>query len=75
MKGQAAGKLGFVFLVILVLVFISDFFAVREHAEFTWDKVPGFNAAFGFFSSVVIIGISKFLANVLGISKREDYYG
>ncbi|MBI5237236.1 MAG: hypothetical protein HY887_02300 [Deltaproteobacteria bacterium] len=74
MKSPAVGKLGFVFLFILVIVLISDFFVAREHAEFTWDKVPGFNAAFGLFSSVVIIGISKFLAGFFGISKREDYY-
>jgi len=63
-------KLGY---LALVLVFVSDFFVHREHAEYLWDKIPGWGAFYGFISCVVIILVSKFLGHH-GIMQGEDYY-
>ncbi len=58
----------------LVVVFASDFFVHREHAEYIWDKIPGWGAFYGFVSCVIIILVSKFIGHQGGIMKREDYY-
>lgn len=63
-------KLGY---ICLALVFASDFFVHRDHAEYIWDKIPGWGAFYGFVSCVIIILVSKFLGHH-GIMQREDYY-
>ncbi|HJO88672.1 MAG: hypothetical protein QGF18_00380 [Alphaproteobacteria bacterium] len=62
------------FIVVLVLVFVTDFLAPREHVEFFWDAIPGWAALFGFISCVLIIVASKFLGHQGGLMKDEDYY-
>ncbi len=64
-------KIGY---LILAVVFASDFFVHREHAEYIWDKIPGWGAFYGFISCVLIILVSKFLGHQGGIMQREDYY-
>ncbi len=67
-------KLRRAFYVILVIVVASDFLVHREHAEYIWEKIPGWGAFYGFVSCVIIILVSKFIGHH-GIMKREDYYG
>ncbi len=64
-------KIGY---LILAVVFASDFFVHREHAEYIWDKIPGWGAFYGFVSCVLIILVSKFLGHQGGIMQSEDYY-
>ncbi|MBP2233676.1 hypothetical protein J2Z31_000166 [Sinorhizobium kostiense] len=61
------------FYVVLVLIVAADFLVPREHAEFPWDRLPGWPAAYGFGSCVLLIFVSKFLGH-RGLMRREDYY-
>ncbi len=59
--------------VTLFVVFVADFLAHREHTAFIWDKIPGWSAAYGFVSCVLLIIVSKFLGHKW-LYKEEDYY-
>ena len=45
------------------LFVISDFIIPKHHVIFPWDGIPGFNAAYGFISCVVIIVVSNLSEN------------
>ena len=60
--------------LVLVLIVIADFLVFREHAEYLWDRLPGWSAAYGFGSCVLLIFVSKFLGHRGGLMRREDYY-
>ncbi|WP_049732374.1 hypothetical protein [Rhizobium ecuadorense] len=62
------------FYLVLVLIVIADFLVPREHAEYLWDRLPGWSAVYGFFSCVLLIFVSKFLGHRAGLMRREDYY-
>ncbi|EPE96584.1 hypothetical protein [Rhizobium grahamii] len=62
------------FYLVLVLVVIADFLVPREHAEYLWDRVPGWSAVYGLGSCVLLIFVSKFLGHRGGLMRREDYY-
>lgn len=62
------------FYLVLVLIVVADFLVPREHAEYLWDRLPGWSAAYGFGSCVLIIFVSKFLGHQVGLMRREDYY-
>ena len=62
------------FYLALVLIVITDFLVFREHAEYLWDRLPGWSAAYGFGSCVLLIFVSKFLGHRVGLMRREDYY-
>ncbi len=72
MNPETIRKLKIIFGVILVIVLASDFLVQRPHIYFIWDRIPGFSAAFGFISAVVIIVIAKIIAPGIGLVKRED---
>lgn len=59
--------------ITLAVVLIADFFVPRDHAEFLWDKIPGWSAFYGFISCVLLIVVSKFVGH-LWLMKKEDYY-
>jgi hypothetical protein len=44
-----------------------------EHPHFWWEKIPIFDAVFGFFGCILIVLGSKALGHH-GIQKDEDYY-
>lgn len=69
-----AGRLRRMLYITLVLVVLADFLVHREHAEFLWDRIPGWSAFYGFISCALIIIVSKFLGHQCGLMKREDYY-
>lgn len=60
--------------IVLAIIVIADFFAPREHAEYLWDKIPGWGALYGFIACTLIIFVSKFYGHQLRIMKKEDYY-
>ena len=62
------------FYLVLVVIVIADFLVSREHAEYLWERVPGWSAAYCFGSCVVLIFVSKFLGHQGGLMRREDYY-
>lgn len=59
--------------ITLAVIVIADFLVSREHAEFFWDKIPGWSALYGFISCVLLIVVSKFVGHVW-LMKKEDYY-
>ncbi|MGD8513003.1 MAG: hypothetical protein PVG85_03550 [Deltaproteobacteria bacterium] len=67
---DAKRLLGF-FYAFLVVLLIVDFF-VHKHADFPWEDAPGFFAAYGFGSCVLLIFIAK--ACRIFIKRDEDYY-
>jgi hypothetical protein len=62
------------FYLVLVLIVIADLLVSREHAEYLWDRLPGWSAAYGFLSCVLLIFVSKFLGHQGGLMRREDHY-
>ncbi|OCP20548.1 MULTISPECIES: hypothetical protein [unclassified Ensifer] len=62
------------FYLVLALIVVADFLVSREHAEYLWDRLPGWSAAYGFGSCVLLIFVSKFLGHQGGLMRREDYY-
>jgi hypothetical protein len=62
------------FYLLLVLVVAADFLVRRDHAEYPWERIPGWSAAYGFVSCVLLIFVSKFLGHRCGLMRREDYY-
>ncbi len=62
------------FYLTLVLIVIADFLVFHEHAEYLWDRVPGWSAVYGFGSCALLILVSKFLGHQGGLMRRENYY-
>ena len=71
---EYAGQRRGLFYLVLVLIVVADFLVFREHAEYLWDRLPGWSAAYGFLSCVLLIFVSKFLGHQGGLMRREDYY-
>jgi hypothetical protein len=65
-------KLWRIFLIMLAVTVIADFF-VERHVEFVWEQIPGFAAFYGFVSCVFIIVFSKWIGHKW-LMKDEDYY-
>ncbi|WP_248446699.1 hypothetical protein [Sinorhizobium meliloti] len=62
------------FYLVLVLIVAADFLVPRDHAEYLWERLPGWSAEYGFGSCVLLIFVSKFLGHRAGLMRREDYY-
>jgi hypothetical protein len=65
--------LKWIFYALLIIVFVADFLVPRHPADFPWDDIPGFSAAYGFISVIAIIIISKVVGRVI-VTRKEDYY-
>jgi hypothetical protein len=59
------------FYVSLLILLVIDFF-IHKHADFTYEGIPEFYAAYGFVSCVLLIFIAKGLRRL--IKRDEDYY-
>jgi hypothetical protein len=70
-KEEYRKKLWRIFLIMLAVTVIADFF-VERHPEFSW-QVPGFAAFYGFISCIFIIVFSKWIGHKW-LMKEEDYY-
>jgi hypothetical protein len=66
-------KARYVFLIGIGLSILLGLFFLPEHPHFWWEKIPGFDAIFGFFGCIVIVLGSKALGH-RWIQKGEDYY-
>jgi hypothetical protein len=70
-KPENVKRLLFLFFVALAALLCIDPL-IHKHAEFEWEAVPGFFAAYGFISYVLLIFISKLLRKL--IKRDENYY-
>lgn len=61
------------FFITIGVFIIMGFFISPEHPYFFWEKIPAFDAVFGFIGCILIVLGSKALGHH-GISKDEDYY-
>jgi len=68
-----AKRLKCVFLIGSGLSILLGLFFRPEHPHFLWEKIPVFDAIFGFFGCILIVLGSKALGHH-GIQKDEDYY-
>ncbi|MFC2172257.1 hypothetical protein ACFLU6_06450 [Acidobacteriota bacterium] len=59
------------FFIVLGILLVADFF-IKKHAAFHWVEAPGFLAAFGFGSFVLLIFVAKLLRFI--VKRDEDYY-
>ncbi len=70
-KPKNVKRLLLIFYASLIALLCIDPF-IHKHAEFEWEAVPGFFAAYGFISYVLLIFISKLLRK--WIMRNENYY-
>ena len=68
-----ARTLKFVFLVSIGLSILSGFFFRAEHPHFWWERIPAFDAIFGFLGCILIVVGSKALGHHW-LQKDKDYY-
>lgn len=60
-----------VFYASLVVLLVVDFF-IEKHADFGFDGVTNFYAAYGFISCVMLVLIAKVMRALL--MRDEDHY-
>jgi len=63
----------YVLIISIGLSMVIGLFFRPEHPHFWWEKIPVFDAIFGFLGCIVIVLGSKALGHH-GIQKDEDYY-
>ena len=61
------------FFVIIIIVCGLGFIFYNKHPHFIWQKVPVFEAIFGFLGCLLFILIAKTLGKLF-LQKKEDYY-
>ena len=61
------------YAVGLSLMLVLGFIVRPAEINHVWEKLPIFEAAFGFFGCLLIIIVSK-LIGYLFLQKKEDYY-
>ncbi len=66
-------KLKYLFFICIGLSIVAGFFITHEHVHFWWEKIPAFDAIFGFLGCIIIVVVSKALGHSW-IQKDEDYY-
>ena len=65
--------LKFLFFISIGIFVLLGFFVIPEHPHFIWEKIPGFDALFGFIGCIIIVVVSKALGHHW-LQKNEDYY-
>ncbi|RJP81980.1 MAG: hypothetical protein C4522_04500 [Desulfobacteraceae bacterium] len=70
-KPETVTRFLLVFYGSLLGLLMVDFF-IQKHADFPWEEVPGFFAAYGFISCVAFIFIAKGIRLI--VKRKEDYY-
>ena len=58
------------FAALAVLLIVDPF--IHKHAEFGWEETPGFFAAYGYISCVLLVLVAKLLRRF--IKRDEAYY-
>ena len=65
--------LRYIFFIGIGVSIVIGLFIPHEQVHFWWEKIPAFDAIFGFLGCIVIVLGSKALGHH-GIQKDEDYY-
>ena len=68
-----AKTLKYVFLICAGLSILLGLFFRPEHPHFWWEKIPAFDAIFGFLGCILIVVGSKALGHHW-LQKDENYY-
>lgn len=63
----------YILIIGIGVVMAMGLFFRPEHPHFWWEKIPIFDAVFGFLGCILIVLGSKALGHH-GIQKDEDYY-
>lgn len=58
---------------ILIVCFLGFFVYPGHESHYFWERIPVFEALFGFIGCIVLIVFSKILGHYL-LEKEEDYY-
>ena len=61
------------FFLSIILSCLLGFVFPNENPHFFWQKLPVFEALFGFIGCIVVVFVAKFLGRFL-LQKKEDYY-
>ena len=70
-KKENIQKILYVFYAICALLFAADFI-IHRHIYHSWEKLPGFDAIFGFVACVILVILATQMRKVL--MRDEDYY-
>ena len=57
----------------ITITIILGFVFPNKHAHFWWQKIPFYDAVFGFIGCIIIIIFAKWLGNKW-LLRDEDYY-
>ena len=63
----------YLFFISIGLSVLIGLFLPHEHVNFWWEKIPAFDAIFGFVGCVLIVFVSKALGHHW-LQRNEDYY-
>ena len=63
----------YIFFISIGLSMVMGVLFRHEHPHFWWDKIPAFDAVFGFLGCILIVIGSKALGHHW-LQKDEDYY-
>ena len=66
-------NLKWIFYIAIVVSCVLGFYFRAEHPHFIWQKIPVYDALFGFIGCLVLIVVAKTLGHYL-LQKEEDYY-
>jgi hypothetical protein len=58
------------FVSLLVLLAVDPF--VHKHGAFPWEETPGFFAAYGYVSCVLLVLVAKLLRRVIRRDEDDD---
>jgi hypothetical protein len=70
---MVARKLRYAVGLVLILVLALGLIARPQRVDHFWEKLPIFEAVFGFLGCLLIIFVSKALGHLF-LQKKEDYY-
>lgn len=62
-----------IFFVSIGLSILIGLFVSHKHVDFWWERIPAFDAIFGFLGCILIVLGSKALGHHW-LQKDEDYY-
>ena len=68
-----ARSLKYILLITVGLSILIGVFVSPEYAHFSWERIPAFDAIFGFLGCILIVVGSKALGHHW-LQRDEDYY-
>lgn len=69
-----AKSLKYILLISIGLCILIGLFFRPENPHFWWERIPAFDAIFGFFGCILLVVGTKALGHHW-LHKDEDYYG